>query len=100
MADKCGRDYSDHTLLVTPHCSQNTGLCDATNASAAAFMLLRGPHAFWGGGFWWGVNVVEQPSLWDERMGYQYAAAFAPPYSLPRHTRPPLSSLGSYSDPC
>ena len=68
MADKCGRDYSDHTLLVTPHCSQTTGLCDATNASAAAFMLLRGPHAFWGGGFWWGNNAVTQPSLIDNRI--------------------------------
>ena len=69
MAETCGRDYSDHTLLVTPHCSTKTGLCDATNTSAAAFMLLRGPHAFWGGGFWWGLNVLEQPTLWDERIG-------------------------------
>jgi hypothetical protein len=69
MADKCGRDYSDHTMLMTPKCSQRTGLCDETNASAAAFMLLRGPHAFFGGGFWWGNNAVEQPSLFDERIG-------------------------------
>jgi hypothetical protein len=69
MADKCERDYTDHTLLMTPHCSQRTGLCDETNASAAAFMLLRGPHAFWGGGFWWGNNAVTQPSLFDERIG-------------------------------
>lgn len=68
MADKCGRDYSDHALLMTPRCSQTTGLCDPTNASAAAFMLLRGPHAFWGGGFWWGVNAVTQPSLVDNRV--------------------------------
>jgi hypothetical protein len=69
MADKCGRDYSDHTMIMTPECHQKTGLCDATNASAAAFMLLRGPHAFWGGGFWWGNNAVKQPSLFDERVG-------------------------------
>lgn len=69
MAEKCGRDYSDHTMLMTPKCSQHTGRCDATNASAAAFMLLRGPHAFWGGGFWWGNNAVTQPTLFDERIG-------------------------------
>lgn len=69
MADKCGRDYTDHTMLMTPKCSQRTGRCDETNASAAAFMLLRGPHAFWGGGFWWGNNAVTQPSLFDERIG-------------------------------
>ena len=32
-------------------------------------MLLRGPHAFWGGGFWWGKNAVAQPTLFDERIG-------------------------------
>lgn len=69
MKDKCGRDYSDHTMLMTPQCSTKTGRCDPTRASAAAFMLLRGPHAFWGGGFWWGNTAVEQPSLFDERIG-------------------------------
>ena len=69
MADKCGRDYGDHTMLMTPKCSQHSGRCDETNASAAAFMLLRGPHAFWGGGFWWGVNAVEEPSLFDPNVG-------------------------------
>ena len=29
MADKCGvRDYGDHTMLMTPKCSQHTGRCD------------------------------------------------------------------------
>lgn len=69
MTSKCGRNYDNVTLLMTPQCSKRSGLCDERNASAAAFMLLRGPHAFWGGGFWWGDNAVEQPTLFDERIG-------------------------------
>ena len=97
MTTHCGTDYDGVALMMTPE----TG---SERQSVAAFLLLRGPHAFWGKGWMGDDHVFYDPDLGQMDPGVPtgrckvqsllpLSLSPSPSLSLPPSAPPPFHSV-------